>query len=201
MAKDLPTHPHMTYPFKRICWSAVFVGAVVAVGLSFLFNLFAIAIGLTAFTMDKNGAMGFALGGGVSIFIIVVISMMAAGYAAGYLGRYYTPKRNLGILYGFTTWTVAIMLSAAVIGHVTNYTAVYSHDIGNTSYKMHQENNYSDSRSSNTKETTVSISTQQVSLLKDSMATGAFLIFGLFFIGAIATCVGATYGMSCRRDD
>lgn len=198
MAKDLPTtHPHMTYPFKRICWSAVFVGAVVAVGLSFLFNLFAIAIGLTAFTMDKSGAMGFGLGGAISIFIIVVISMMAAGYAAGYLGRHYAPKRNLGILYGFTTWTVAILLSAAVIGHVTNYTTVYSHDIGNTSYTMHQDNE----SATFSKKTGTSMSTQQLSLSKDSIATGAFLIFGLFFIGAIATCVGATYGMSCRRED
>ncbi|PJD91480.1 MAG: hypothetical protein CK424_06620 [Legionella sp.] len=203
MAKDIPIHPHTAYPFKRICWSAIFVGALVAVGLSFLFNLFGIAIGLTAFTMDKNGALGFAIGGAISIFIVVIISMLVAGYAAGYLGRHFAPRKNLGILYGFATWTVAILMSAAVIGHISNYTAVYSHDIGNTSYKMYHDSHYPGSETVTVKESEPhqSNTAKQITLSKDSLATGAFLIFGLFFIGALATCVGATCGMSCRRED
>jgi len=58
--------PHV---YKRISWTAIFVGAIVAVGLSFLLNLFGIAIGLSAFTLSTDGASVLAVGGLVGMII------------------------------------------------------------------------------------------------------------------------------------
>ena len=90
--------------FSQISWTAIFVGAIAAIGLTFLLNLFGIAIGLRAFTLSTNGAIVLAVGGMIGIIIGIIASMLAAGYTAGYLGRVHSSQRNLGIVYGFTTF-------------------------------------------------------------------------------------------------
>ena len=42
---------------KYISLHAIFVGALVALGLTFLFNLLTVAIGLTLFTKNPSGQM------------------------------------------------------------------------------------------------------------------------------------------------
>ena len=105
---------------QRMSWTAIFVGALVGAGLGFLLNLFGIAIGLSILT-QKDGAAALAVGGLLGFLIAVITSMVVAGYTAGYLGRTYCPKRNLGVLYGFTTWGVALILTAAVASHINHY--------------------------------------------------------------------------------
>src|SRR5436305_611289 len=85
--------------FKSICWTAIFVGALVAVGLGFLLNLFSMAIGLSAVS-NSNGTMAVAIGGFIGLIIGVIVAMVVSGYVAGFLGRLHSQKRNLGILYG-----------------------------------------------------------------------------------------------------
>lgn len=199
MKKETTVHEtHFgAYPFKRICWSAIFVGAVIALGLSFLLNLFGIAIGLSAVSMGPNGSVSLALGGMLGFVIAVIVSMIVSGYAAGYLGRLYAPKRNLGILYGFTTWSVALVLSAVMMGNISNY----SHTAANSTLTL------ATNASTQAHDVTIKTSTDEqpsnnkVTTTSTHLAAGAFLIFALFFVGAIATCIGACWGMSRPRDD
>ena len=58
--------------------------------------------------------------------------MSVAGYTAGYLGRHSCSGCNLGILYGFTTWSVALLLTAIVTSHVGNYVSSYSNHISHS---------------------------------------------------------------------
>ena len=38
--------------------------------------------------------------------------------------------------------------------------------------------------------------------MKSSSLTGlSFSVFALFFIGAVSSCIGACWGMSCKRED
>lgn len=192
------------YPFKRICWTAVFVGALIASGLSFLFNLFGVAIGLSAFTLDNEGAMVIALGGAIGLVIAVVVSMGLAGYAAGYLGRHYAPQKNLGILYGFVTWTVALLLSASFLGSMSNYTVIYAQHIGHSNFQLDQQSTKIEKKSmedTKKKEQETKENQPMISMTQTNMVTGAFMIFVLFMLGAISTCVGASFGMACRRID
>lgn len=188
-----------TYPFKRICWSAIFVGALVGLGLSFLLNLFGIAVGLSAISVGPNGSASLAVGGFFGFVIAMIAAMAAAGYTAGYLGRLYCPQRNLGIIYGFTTWTVVILLSAALMGSVSQY----SHHIDDATFVAAQDSNTQYMKHHNG-EPVARVTSDEDKVVVASpahLAQGAFLLFSLFFIGAFSTCVGACYGMSCRRED
>lgn len=192
LAEEQNCHAH---PFKRISWTAVIVGALVGVGLTFLLTLFSIAIGLSAFTAGKGGSPIIAIGGLIGIAIAVIASMVTAGYAAGYLGRLCSPHRNLGILYGFTTWSVSLLLGAAVWGHVGQYTSSFSHAVVGSTIVI--ENVGSDVKVTASDERKPS----KIQATPAHLACGTYIIFGLFFIGAFSTCFGACWGMTCKRDD
>ncbi|STX28342.1 Uncharacterised protein [Legionella beliardensis] len=194
-----------TYPsWKRISWSAVFVGALVGVGLGFLLNLFGIAIGLTAFTINSDtGATAVAIGGLIGMLIGIIASMVAAGYTAGYLGRHYCPKRNIGVIYGFTTWTLALLLSAIVTAHIGNYVASYTNNMARTGTVLSKNNTMATAANSLTATSTQAGNGGQntVAASPESLAVSAFIVFVLFFIGALASCFGAVWGMNCKRVD
>lgn len=191
---------HCCHP-RRISWSAMLVGALVAVGLAFLLNIFGIAIGLSAFTVGPDGANVIAIGGLIGIVIGVIVTMLVAGYAAGYLGRVYCPQRNLGIVYGFTTWCLALLISAVVAAHVSSYVTTYANTISNSTIVV--------SSTPTTTATTVTTKANnegtqkaaKVTATPNTLAWGAFSVFALFFIGAFSSCVGACWGMSCCRED
>lgn len=192
--------PVIVPPLRRISWSAVFAGALVGVGLGFLLNLFGIAIGLSAYSIN-NGATVVAVGGLIGILIGVIASMLVAGYAAGYLGRGYCPRRNLGILYGFTTWTVALILSAAVSAHISHHVVNYSNAITHTVVAPDNTEGTPSATITNTDKPQPTKPQVNVQVTPEQLAWTSFTIFVLFFIGAFATCVGACWGMSCKRDD
>ena len=186
---------------KRISWSAILVGALVGVGLGFLLNIFSVAIGLSAFTLGPDGAVIVALGGLIGIVLGLFVSMLVAGYTAGYLGRLYCPLRNLGIVYGFTTWTVTLLLSAVVTAHMSTYVTTYANTVSNSTVIV-------STNQSNTPTTVTTKSNSEgtqkavkINTTPKTLAWGAFSIFALLFIGAFASCVGACWGMRCCRKD
>lgn len=193
--------------FKRISWTAIFVGALIGVGLGFLLTLFSMAIGLSLFTLSRNGAIVLAIGGFLGVVIGLIASMLAAGYAAGYLGRLYCPKRNLGIVYGFTTWTVALLLSAVAIGHISQYVANYPTAIPHSVKQMipvvtanPEAVNPNASAPEGQKQMTAD-NTMRIDTSPSNLAWNGLVIFVLFFIGAVSTCFGACWGMTCKRID
>lgn len=209
----LPVHEHCHEygtPFKRISWTAIFVGAVTAIGLSFLLYIFGMAIGLSAVTVNETGGTVLAIGGLIGVVIGSVASMMAAGYAAGYLGRFYSPQRNLGIVYGFTTWSVALILSALVLTHVGSYASWYGHAMIGSDAVL-QVNSSSTAPAVNVKQTTVPDTSTQaandtkkvtnVAVAPETLAWSAGIMFFLFFLGALSCCIGACWGMTCNRED
>lgn len=197
MNQTVPVEQHChTHPFKRICWTAIFVGALVGLGLGFLLHLFGIAIGLSAVTMNKEGGAALAMGGALGILISVIVAMFLSGYAAGYLGRPLCPKRNLGILYGFTTWSVSLLLAAALMSHMSQYASNYSQNfLGTTAnQKMGKNTEVIVAENKGATEALVITTASQLS-------SAACILFGLFFIGAISSCVGACCAMKCKKTD
>lgn len=182
----IATHePH----YNRISWSAIVIGALVGVGLGFLLNLYSLSIGLSIITTDTNEA-SIAIGGFIGLVIGSIAAMLVAGYTAGYLGRLYSPRQNLGILYGFATWTVALILAALIAGPVANYITNYS----NLTPMVAAESQQTIDEQT---ETGVTESNQtQEQLTPTTLTWASFLAFLLFFIGALSCCVGAYWGMS-----
>src|SRR5829696_1753638 len=95
-----PLHSHESTCFS---WKPIIVGALVAIGLSFLLNLFSAAIGLSAYTADTQGMQNVAIGGLIATALGIVVAMFVSGWVAGYLGNPFCEKRHLGALYGFLT--------------------------------------------------------------------------------------------------
>jgi len=207
-----PVAPHKSHccshSHKRISWSAILVGALVALGLSFLLNLFGLAIGLSAFTLNETGASVVAIGGILGIVIGIIASMLAAGYAAGYLGRTYSPKRNLGIVYGFTTWALALILGAIMVGPIGHYAATSyasASELQSVSIESKDSANSSNTISLKTKPNATTQNanhkTTNIRAPANTLVWSVFVIFILFFIGALSSCFGACWGMHCCRED
>lgn len=191
--------PHFGF-FKRISWSAIIAGALVGIGLTFLLNLFSIAIGLSIVKTTTDGMTILAVGGLVGVLIGTIVANFVGGMSAGYLGRPFCPKGNLGVLYGFVTWFLALLLMAMIFSKVGNFVEAYTSFIQTPVTVVKIVNN----------ETTPAVSsaiatigktkpvTVNVQAATNNLGIAATIVFILFWLGAISSCVGGHYGMVCR---
>ncbi|MDR3478713.1 MAG: hypothetical protein P4M14_11875 [Gammaproteobacteria bacterium] len=178
---------------KSISWTAIIVGAFVGLGLSFLLNLFSVATSLSIITTTKEGAVNLAIGGFIGVLIGTIAAMFTAGFTAGYLGRGYCIKRNLGALYGFTTWCVALIFAMAFSSHLGRYVTEYSHFITNpTVVTMPHRMSEMPVIQAAAPNSVVTVESQPTT---HELGIGAFLIFALFAVGALSSCFGGHFGM------
>lgn len=190
---------------KQVSWTAVFVGALFAVGFAFLLNLFSIATGLSFTTTDKAGMATLAVGGFIGLLIGSVVSMFCAGFVSGYLGRHYCVKRNLGFVYGFATWCVALVLTVLLATQMGRYVTVYTDFTTKPTLSSldNKVNARKDSHMAMMADHKAPAVTEQTEQAANSLGIASYLIFALFFLGAFSCALGGHYGMTChcRHDD
>lgn len=188
------------YTGKCFCWSAIVAGAFVGLGLSFLLNLFGVAIGLSAFSTSTEGLKAFAIGGFLGLVLVTIISMYFAGMVTGYLARPFCFRRHLATVYGFTTWSLMLGVSMILASHAGNYVTYTTKQISSpTVVKFTSDQNApmaADTSTSSTDQTTVN--TEKAT---NVLGTAAFITFFLFFLGAIFACLGTHHGLCCKRED
>lgn len=183
-------------------WSAIISGAFVALGLGFLLQLLSVAIGLSAFRASSAGTL--AISGIICLAIVVIVSMGVAGYVAGYLGRYYHYHATEGLIYGFITWCVALLFTILLMLPLSQYATQYSEHIG---AKITMGNELQQNALLTTHDLSHQVmgNTQakqdqtEIKVSPNAVANSSWVIFGLFLIGAMASCIGACSGMSCRH--
>lgn len=173
---------------KCFTWKPILAGALTAIGLTFLLNLFGAAISLTAFTTNDQGVENLALGGLIATAIGVVASMFASGWLAGYLGGRYCTKRHLGALYGFLTWCLALVITVFLAVHIQEYINSYTHLISGTAVNPAVTNTG----------TSVIIPGHQA----NSVVISSYIVFVLFFLSAFACSIGGHCGMrhECKKE-
>jgi hypothetical protein len=182
---------------SHLCWSAIFAGAFVGIGLGFLLHLFSVAIGLSAYSSGTDtGAQTILIGGMLGLLIGVIVSMGAAGYVAGYLGRLKHCYCHGGIIYGFVTWSMALVLSAVLIIPLTHYMSFYKYSLANT---VVAKTSTSQNMSSQAQQGNSATPLEDKATPKE-LAWSGWIMFVLFFIGAFASCLGACFGMICKRE-
>ncbi|MDR3492280.1 MAG: hypothetical protein P4M12_09610 [Gammaproteobacteria bacterium] len=186
---------------KCFSWTAITVGALVGIGLSFLFNLFSLAFGLTAFQHTQEGMSVFAIGGFLGLVAGTVVSMFIAGYTAGRIGRLYT-NRDLGLMYGFTTWCLMLIITvllASNMGQFTQaHTSVFSNLQGSLASNVIDTAPITEvSTDKQSGKTMVTVAANKTSIL----ATTTFITFFLFLMGAAATCFGGQCAFSCKKSE
>ncbi|WP_454780718.1 hypothetical protein [Legionella sp. WA2022007384] len=182
----------------HICWTAIVAGAFVGVGLGFLLNLFGVAIGLSAYSSSPNGAAVIAIGGVIGLIIGVIAAMGTAGFVAGYIGRFYHCYCHGGVLYGFITWSIALILSILLIGPTTSYLSSYENSLSPSFAPIEVTNSAVGNKvvagENNNNAPGVSVQAKH-------LAWSGWVLFILFFIGAFSSCIGACYGMRCRKEE
>lgn len=197
---------------KCISWSAIVAGALVGIGLNFLLELFGVSIGLTALSTSKEGLVAIAVGGFIGMLIIVVVSMFIAGWVAGYLSRSCNSHRCLGVLYGFTTWCLALVLMVLFASHTNNYVTAHYVSLSNGDInvsRMTENSTTTNAQGSiagkvqamvaqKDKETTQN--TQDEEKFAKVLGMSIFLTFVLFFVGALASCFGGYCGLKRRGE-
>jgi hypothetical protein len=190
-----------TCSVKCISWSAIFVGSIVGVGLGFLLNLFSVAIGLSAFTTSPEGVTAFAIGGFIGFAIGVFVSMFVAGWVAGHLGKSHCPKRNSGALYGFTTWSMALILVVLLSGPVGHYVAAGTGFISNSAPAMMHRPMMDNGPAAEAAPDGQQPPAPPAEKAANDAGKAAFALFILFFLGAIGACFGGHWGMVCCKED
>lgn len=202
---DVPATCHIPYHHHKFSWAAIFAGAFTAVGLGFLLQLFGVAINLSAYHAASAGAQTIAIGGFLGLLIGVLASMIVAGYVAGYLGKFHCPHHHhAGAIYGFATWSLALLLSAVLIMPLSHYVNSWNHILApeatasemtaqNHETMMGTESDKTDADKKTKAETPLS------KVTPTTLTGSAWMLFILFFLGAFASCVGGCIGMGCCR--
>lgn len=186
---------------RCLSWTAIIAGAFVGIGLTFLLNLFNVAIGLTVFSFTNNGPT-LLLGGFLALLVSVIVSMFFSGYVAGFLGRPYCLKRNTGIVYGFVTWTLALILTAFLASHVGRFVYTYSHFVTDPTTIILTTDEGTPTSTVKTNKATQAPTELIVNVdrTQTSYGIGALVIFILFAVGAFFSCLGGVCGMTCCDD-
>jgi hypothetical protein len=191
----------ITHQVHRICWSAIFGGALVGVGLGFLLHLYGIAISLSAFSSSAHGASVVAIGGVLGLLLGVIASMGVAGFVSGFLGRFHYYPLHGGAIYGFVTWSLILFLSVIMMGPMDRFISAYGNSLSHSAIVSGPSNNAS-ANVTNLIQVKNNIETSNVAVQVSpkELALGGWIVFILFFVGALSSCIGATCGLKCKRE-
>lgn len=199
MDKDFTTYNNLTT--NGLCgagcisWTGIFIGSLFILGLSFLLNLFSAAVGLSAYHLNQEGTMTFALGGFLGLLIGTIAIMFTSGFIAGFMGRMRCLNNSCGGLYGFSAWAIALIVAVFLSAHVGKFVSTFRDFVQNPTYS-------SVATTANYNAPIVSTNDNQAVVNTAKVATGAFAIFILFLVGALASTIGGHYGLRGlgRRD-
>jgi hypothetical protein len=176
---------------RSLSWGAVLTGALVALGLTFLFNLLTIALGLSLYTQSTDGAKVLTFAGYAWVLIGGYIILFISGWIAGRLVHHHCILHWCnGILHGFVTWTVYLILSMMVLSYMATPASVSLLRTTFMSITDESTTSINPDRQSDSK------STPQTVHKAGHVAFGSFFIF---LVGALGCAAGAAYGVRERR--
>lgn len=202
-AKECNEHDHCCNN-NCLSWKAIFTGAIIAVGLSFLLNLFGVAIGLSAYTPSKAGIQTLAIGEFFGMAIGIMVVMFFSGWVSGYLGKAHCVNRHFGTLYGLTTWCLALIIGAILVTHFGDFVnKQHNAFINPNETVLKMASNAASSKSlddvtasAETKtNATQALSSQDKEKAANTIGKSMLLTFILFFVGAVTCTYGGYVGM------
>jgi hypothetical protein len=171
----------------RIYWTAIIVGTIVTFGLCFLLSLLNIGMGLSAFSLDAQTMTNLAIVGYIWLLISSVIILFIGGWVAGRLGAFSGLPRRFGVLYGFTTWSLALILTLAITPSINAYMPSNMHVVSNSSSRE-----IAHSAPPSGGDTKVIVNTEKATNTIGKITLATFVIF---LLTAIASGLGGYVGM------
>lgn len=187
---------------RFFAWSPIIVGALVAIGLGFLLDLFAMGIGLSLYTTDADGAMALAIGGLVGLLIGAIATMFTAGFAAGFFSGPFCKRKRLGFLYGFLAWCLGLILMSILASSMAHYNQmkqrVYFTTATSATPAYTTERHVAATTQSVTDRLHPATDATDSQAEKNVRAAGmiSFSMFLIFFVGALSATFGGICGLS-----
>lgn len=107
---DRPVSGRLDF-IKRISWSAVFAGVLVAIVTQMLLTLLGIGIGLGTIdpVEEQNPAEGLGIGSAIWYIVSSLLSLFVGGWVAGRLAS--APRLFDGVIHGILTWSLMTLLT------------------------------------------------------------------------------------------
>jgi hypothetical protein len=188
---------------KSICvlsWSALFAGALGGLGLNFLLNLLALAIGLASFSIEESGQTFFSLGGFLAFGFFAVLSMFFTGWIAGILSPRNLKRTAWGLLFGFLSWCILLVGTTILLMNMIQFAAFHSNFTSNLVAIKIQNNA---PMLTETKAHSIQISPLSLNIetKKKVITVNAFLTFLFFFMGAVSSSIGGLIGHRMVRQN
>ena len=103
---------------RRVSWSAIIAGTVLALGVQFLLSLLGLAIGASVFDpADPAGLGDWGVGAGLYTVVSQIISLIIGGFVAARLAG--IPRETTSLIHGALVWaTVSFVTAYAVASGV-----------------------------------------------------------------------------------
>lgn len=188
----------------KISWSAVFAGAIAALGLSFLINLLNVGLGFSAYALGGN-TTALTVTTLTWLALTAFITMLISGLLSGYLAKKYYFNCWSGAIHGFIGWGISLVALVALgtqlsIALPLNLQAIASFE--KAIIVKHSDNNTAAMPSELTSPITqdhqgkVVIDEEKAAKLLAAIGLQAFL---LFLIGALASSLGGHIGIRCNE--
>lgn len=116
---------------RYLSWHGIFAGVAVAIGLTFLFNLLTVGLGLSLATRNDSGATALAFGGIAWMIVGSYIVLFIPGWVSGRIvSQDCSMSVGCGLLHGFVTWSIYLMLSWVLLSFMTDeLTAAILHSL------------------------------------------------------------------------
>jgi hypothetical protein len=104
--------------------------------------------------------------------------------------RYKEVKRDLGAVYGFLAWCLALIITIFLASHAKDYISFYGHFISGTASAVQVTSNSA-------------VGTVTAQMPADAVVISTYIIFTLFFLSAFTCSLGGHCGMRsrCKHDE
>ncbi|WP_126172405.1 hypothetical protein [Altericroceibacterium xinjiangense] len=108
---------------KRVSWGAIFAGAFIALGVTFLLGLLGLAIGFGSIEPTTSSPLdGIGIGAGIWWVVTSIIAMGIGGWVAGRLSG--IPNKPSATAHGATVWALVtiftLWMATSAVGSVLN---------------------------------------------------------------------------------
>jgi len=193
----------VSLPRHCFSWSAVIVGALAGIGVSFLLNLLTVALGLSSFAQTATSAQVFSLGGFTVLTLVSILSMSTLGWIAGYMGASFNINAEIaannttyGYLYGFIAWSLALILTMFLSAHIGNFISYGVSTLSNptTATQEYEAGNSIASNSITDDESIWDDGAVESPIAEKTETVALFVMFSLFFIGALSATIAGHHG-------
>lgn len=201
---------HEKHCVRCFSFKGIIVGAIVAFGLIFLFNLLTVGGGLSAYTKTQGGLEALVFIAYLWVVVGSFLMLFIAGLATSWVAHHQsdTADHRNSILYGFSTWVLYILISLVFLSHATE-TTIVTFPKSFLSVSQEAENTAADSDTQETYSATATgqenagdsqqLTNPQARKEAHKIGLATLASFFIFFVEALGCCFGAWCAMELNR--